>query len=570
MEEHQGEQGQVGRLRPSGIAGNLARSWKAARAVPGVTIRLAFVGVVGLLAATYLLALTPVDSRPDQPDPAAYVGAARNIVDGRGITLPFVPIATDIRPSVAVEYNGAAPLFQYSPGLPVVLATGSVVGIDPAQTDRIVNLASLSLIAVIVAWAVLKLTKSSYVTAAAAVFILLTSAWFMIMFAFVTTETLFSALLLAALVALAGYLATRRTGLAWLFVALAAASGLTRFVGVSVGITGMIAIALWYPVPWRGRVGRALLIGGGAVAPIALWMLRDALAAPGAGGISFHPLDPIYLSGEATATLIFGRGDISWAGWLRYAIGIVVIVGVAGAAWVSLRGARRSASVTPPTTPPMTIAVTRVTFVFLAMYWAALLISTTFFHNAPSKIRYLVPLYPLIVVIGAVAARKTLGAPRTSRSRWLGASVLVCGLVVIGVWHVDAGRTIWTTIREARPLVSATRASWAPALRSLPPDAVIFTSAPNIVEPAVGRFAIAMPTRRSIWSGKANARYQDDLAEISDVLCTRQGVVLVTSGRYSELEANDLAARTNLAVTARFGDSAILRPDPAYCASLRS
>lgn len=567
MEESQSGQVYVGWLRPSGVAGNLVHDRIATRTAPGIATRLAFVAVVGLLATAYLLALTPVTSRPDQPDPAAYVGVARNITNGRGITLPFVPIATDIRPSTAAGYDGAAPLFQYSPGLPVVLAAGSVVGMDPAQTDRIVNLASLAFIAAAVAWAVLVLTKSSYITALAAVAVLLTSAWFMIQFIFVTTEALFGALLLAALAALAGYLVTRRPGLAWAFVALAAASGVTRFVGVSVGITGMFAIAAWYPAPWRRRVGRALLVGAGSLAPVALWMLRDALAAPGAGGISFHPIDPIYLSGEAMATLIFGRADITWAGWLRYAIGIAVIAGVAGAAWVSLRRPRRSTPA-PPTALPL--ALTRVAFVFIVAYWGALLTSTTFFHNAPSKVRYLQPLFPLIVILGAIVAHRVLRAPRTSRGRRLGAWTLVGVLVVMGAWHIDAGRTIWTTSRQARPFASATGAPWAALLRALPEDAVIFTTAPNVVEPAVGRFAIAMPTRRSIWSGKTNESYEDDLAEISNVLCTRAGVVLVTGGTFAESTANDLGARTNLRVTDEFPDAVILRPDAAFCASLRS
>src|SRR5680860_154008 len=65
-----------------------------------------FIVAVGLAAVAYLLVLTPVLNRPDLPDPAAYVGAARNIASGRGITLPFVPISTDIRPSAAAELNG--------------------------------------------------------------------------------------------------------------------------------------------------------------------------------------------------------------------------------------------------------------------------------------------------------------------------------------------------------------------------------------------------------------------------------------------------------------------------------
>lgn len=565
MLEHQSGHelvGQVGRVRQSFIVGRLIPNRVAGRGIPGVTTRRVFLGVVGLVAVTYLLALTPVVSRATLPDPAAYVGAARNITEGRGITLPFVPVDTDLHPSEVVDFDGEAPLFQYSPGLPVVLATGHLLGQSPISTDRIVNLVSLGFIASLVAWAVLKLTDNSYVAATLSVFALLTTFTFVLPFMFVTTEAMFSALLLAALAALAGYVNTQRTSLAWAFVVLAAASGLTRFVGVSVAITGVIAIALWYPALWRGRVGRALLIGGGAVAPIALWMLGDALAAPGAGQISFHPPDPIYLSGLATSTLLLGKPGIGWADWLRYLTGIASVIGVTAAAWVTLSRCRKPS----PIDSPANVALMRVGFVSIAAYSAILLISRTFLHNAPSQVRYLQPLFPLVVVIAAVASWRTLCAPSTSRGRSLGAWVLAAVLLVFGVWHVDAARQIWKISRAARPEVPASRAPWASILRSLPQDAVIFTNAPHVVEQAVGRFAVAMPPERSIWSGETNRSYRTDLAEIGNILCTRPGAV-VLFGQFAGFEADKLDRIANLEVTDRLSETVVLGPDAAYCAT---
>src|SRR5207253_7725813 len=119
--------------------------------------QLALPAVLAVLASVFLLLVTPKGLNLT-PDSYAYMGVASSISDGRGVTMPFVPIATEVRPLDAAAYHGAAPLYQYSPGLPMLLSGPVAVGLSPRSAAKGLNVLCIGAIAAMVAWTVLRLS----------------------------------------------------------------------------------------------------------------------------------------------------------------------------------------------------------------------------------------------------------------------------------------------------------------------------------------------------------------------------------------------------------------------------
>jgi hypothetical protein len=517
---------------------------------------------VGIGAAAYLVLLTPELGPPLEPDPAAYVGAAENLANGRGLTLPFVPIATSIRPTLSAAFDGRTPLFQYSPGLPIVLAAGRLVGLEPAESDRVLNVIAFAFAAAFVAWVTLRFTRS-LVAALGAVGLLLTTSYFVAEFRFVTTEALFIGLSLAALGALAAYVATTHVGWALGFVALAAACALTRFVGISVVVTGALVIARWLPMAIRPRVVRALIIGAASILPVAAWVTHDALAAPGRDGLSVHPPNPLHLFGISVSTLVAGRPGLRWWWPLFWLIGAATVVGVA----LLLVACARPRS-SPMSSRALDEALARSGLVFTAVYTAALLTSMTFVHDAPVKVRYVIPLFPVFVVIGVTVF---VHFWRHHLREHPGARVAaVVAVVALTVSHLDAARSLWNNSRRGPTAVTVpSLASWQPVVQELGPEAVVFSNAPHIVSRYTDTYTVAVPARRSIWSGRSNPHYREDLLELGTVLCHRPGAVLLF-GRYAAYDALRLIELADIEVTHRFPEGRLMHATPEGCAERRS
>jgi hypothetical protein len=94
------------------------------------------------------------------PDSALYVGAARNALDGRGLTSPVTTSTSTYAPAQAAGFDGAVPLTSVPPLLPVVLTVEGLLGFDPVDWARLALAACLAGNLILAATLTLRLSRA--------------------------------------------------------------------------------------------------------------------------------------------------------------------------------------------------------------------------------------------------------------------------------------------------------------------------------------------------------------------------------------------------------------------------
>ena len=524
--------------------------------------------LVALAAGVYALWFSRDGIPTTPPDSAAYVSAAENIAHGRGITMGFIPTDTEVSPADAATYDGRSPLYQYSPGLPIVLAIPIAAGIPVTAAARVINVLLFAATAAMVAWATLRLSRGSAFAAVFAAFLVATTSQWAIEARFVTTEALFVPLTLLGLYLLAVSVvrSARREMVA--FVACAAVTALVRFVGVAVIATGGIALLLWSGGRMVERARRAVVVGVAAVVPVGMWALYQSRTAEGgAGGLSYHPpaIGP-YLS-ETLATWITGGAAFSSVA-LRY-LALVGLIGVLVASALMLARTRPhdAGSDAPPDAPPdaLDVALARVGIVFLVVYVAVQLFAMTFVHASPSKGRYLLPMVAPVVILAVATARVAIARAPRGAVRTAIVAVVVVSTVGVAVWHGTSARDFLDSdIAFKASSLNASPASVYRALRQLPKGTIVFTDVPNLVWAGTDKYAISLPAERSIWSNEKNLDYEKQLREVGLVMCRRPGVLFL-AGRFAGFTARRIRRVAPVAVLGLYPDGVTLQRDPARC-----
>ena len=97
-----------------------------------LVVALAVAGVaIGLFVTRHGVAITD--------DSQTYIGAARNLADGKGITVPFTNVLDGFSPRQARDFGGKVPLLLFPPLFSVVLAPFERLGIDSVDALRFLN-----------------------------------------------------------------------------------------------------------------------------------------------------------------------------------------------------------------------------------------------------------------------------------------------------------------------------------------------------------------------------------------------------------------------------------------------
>ncbi len=214
-------------------------------------------------------------------DSMVYLGTARNLATGLGFYMAH------ILPS--------APYTHWTPLYPMILALPARFGIDPADSAKWINAASLTcttFLTGLIAWTYCGRSYIAGLLTAAAV---LLSADMILIHAEAMSEPLFMAFFLASILAVQSYAESGKTRAIILAAFAMAAALLTRYAGISIPIGACLIIALnWRaltqrPVPWIGLVLAAAII----VLPTAIWIAHNVQVKGGTVGerkLVFHPV----------------------------------------------------------------------------------------------------------------------------------------------------------------------------------------------------------------------------------------------------------------------------------------
>ncbi|HEX3621143.1 MAG TPA: glycosyltransferase family 39 protein, partial [Acidimicrobiales bacterium] len=423
------------------------------------------------------------------PDAVSYVGTARNLVAGRGLTPPA----------------GLPPVGHFPPLFPLVLAAVARLGCDPLTAARVVNVAAVGGVVLLVGLLVGRLTGSGVaalaasVAAAASVDLLAASGSAL-------SEPLFLLLAVAALGALGTHLdAVRRQpggparSYGWLAAAsvLAAGALLTRYVGAALVVAGVAALLRFgRRRRWHGAV-EAAVFGVVATAP-AVGFLAWAGRAKGADDRSFawHAFGLDYL-GQAARPVT--RWILAWPGPpLGLLLAIAVVVGVGVAVVVGGPPARRGSPASSAASASSASSATPWLLGCFGVAYLVVVVANRLVTDATGRLdaRFLAPLHVVVIVLAAVWLH---------RHRTVAPVVALAGAVVVAQ---VAGAVAWTAGGLSDGGLSRrgyTAAAWrtSPVLARLKAAAgPVYSNAFDGIEFSTGRGANPLPAKVEYLTGR--------------------------------------------------------------------
>ncbi|MDQ4070114.1 MAG: glycosyltransferase family 39 protein [Actinomycetota bacterium] len=396
------------------------------------------------------------------PDGVFYVGTARNMLDGHGLTPP----------------PGLPPVDHFPPLFTWLLAGVGWLGLDPLDAARLVNALALAAIVLLVGAVVHVRTGS--VPAGVVASVLTAAARDLLTFSgSALSEPVFLLLALGGLVALAAHLDRPRPVLLAAATALAAAAFLTRYVGVAVVVVAVGALV------WRRRRGEAAVFGAFAVVPVLAWL---AWAGGGDRPLVWHPPGWDYL-GQAARPV--SRWILPWPGPPAGLVLAAVLV-VAGVVLARRRPVAREAS-----------TLTVLLVAFAAAYLAAV-VANRVLADATGRLdaRFLLPVHVVaILVVVPVLWRRRLHA--------------VAGVLLVAQ---VAGAAAWTAgglTDDSIDRRGYTAAAWersAILARLAAADERVYTNGFDAVFLHTGRATVPIPAEQDYLTGRANPRFTEELA----------------------------------------------------------
>lgn len=484
-------------------------------------------------------------------DSVAYVGAARNILEGNGYA----------RTSGGGEIK---PITHYPPLFSVVLAAGSaLIHYDPIRVARALIIFLWGLSAFLGGWLTWRMSHSM-IAGLLFAFLFAANGPLLFIYAVIMSEPLYIALTFAAFLLLFAHFQSfplfsqpaapsteqpaRREkggtegGRDWFFLAAAGAvSGLTyltRYSGLALLAT-IMAVLLLVETGWKAKLRSTLIYLAGALPFILAWTLRNTLRGLSATNrvLSYHPIPAEKIDygvrqvwnwlipgwfGAVTAewpVLSILRDSRDWPGTPYLAVGLV---GAALLAWLAFTARRLWNSQTQDA--PLVLFFTSTLYLFV--YLAAIVFSMFFFDaSTPFHDRILAPVY-----ISLLTAFMLLGVWLWRTGKWpLRVLLVILTLSVASVSVADASRTV--SRLQADPLGFAS-ARWRnskliAAINALPPNTLLYSNSPTAIYILTNRPAYIMPTPIDPVDNQPRGNFDEDVTQLRADLTGGQTVLVV-------------------------------------------
>ncbi len=454
---------------------------------------LAFIGMGSLLLATR-------QGIGISPDSLVYIGAARNLADGAGLTIPF-----------GGEPGMVNPMVSRAPFYAILIAGSSLAGVDPLAGARWINALLFGANILLVGFLGFYLTRGAVWTAVLTAFLMMTSLAMLTIHAYAWSEAVFILLGIGGLFLLSRYLENGR--FLWLLLA-AICIGLanfTRYAGLPFIAVGGLGILLFDKRPWPRRLVNAAVFGILAVLPLVLWFYRNARVGGSAASreFVFHPI---------------GRGHIiqavdTLAAWLLIPpgfpglvkIGAVVLLAglVLFIAWLAHKQKQSDDLKDGPWYLAQLLAL------FVLIYPAFLVLSISFLDaNTPLDDRILAPVFVAGILLVVYTIQILLNASHGRRQ--IVVAVTAVGLLFGAIYLLNA--VSWVRVNQGQGLGFSNRV-WQDteieqAINQLPADALIYSNAPGIVYILTERPSAPLPKNTLAVTRQVNSEYAQELAEV--------------------------------------------------------
>lgn len=499
------------------------------------------------LMGTVLLLMTTRWGVGLSPDSAIYVAAARNLSQGAGLTVPF-----------GSEIN--APLAHHAPLYPVLLALWEWLDIDPvigARWWQMLLFAANILLVGMLLWHLLPeqkgwgLVAAFFTMIAPPLFALHSMAW---------TEALFLFLSFAGFAFLSVFF--QRTN--WASLLLAAISLglalLTRYAGVALVGTAVIALLLLSHHPWRVRFSHTLLFTLVSVLPFFLWLVRSRSRGGSIRVLSFHPVNREQLQ----------QGLNTLAGWflipdmlptlLKFTLLGMLLLALGAAMTIHDRRQKEQRPLLQRF-PHLLILL----LLFAFTYPAFLLFSISFFDaNTPLDNRILSPLYVTVLILLVYTVALVW---RTVRRPWrqLAPLLILVSILALGQMWQSA---LW--LRDGyQQGIGFNSVAWhysplLQAVRHLDAETLIYANAPEPINLHTGRPVLRLPRKFESVTQQINSQYTVEMSALRTQLFQENGAVVYFTALTIPVmpTPEELVTDLGLIVQTETDDGNIYRPQP--------
>jgi 4-amino-4-deoxy-L-arabinose transferase-like glycosyltransferase len=479
------------------------------------------------------------------PDSAVYIGVARSLLEGRGLTVPFGTFEP-------------TPLTHYPPLFPALLALIAVFSGDQLIAARWLNIFLFGANVLLVGVIVNRYTCSVRMSLLGAI-LALNSIVMLWIHSWVWTEPLFVFLGLLGLLQLAEHLENPSASLLIISASTIALAFLSRYAGVALVGAGITGILLLSEKGIYARIRDSALFLAISSFPMVIWVIRN-MSLAGASTDRDFAFHPVTISHARYALHMIS----SWAlpiGSSALVGAIVLLPGAVGLLLAAAVNKFLRKDSTNSSNPAYNNGEKRgrlfpLLGLFIFIYAILLIVTMSFFDadTTPDN-RILSPIYLPALICCLCAGYKVsrdLGRIRGIRL----VCVAVCTILAVccifrSMVSINYNRTYGLGYMTGRWRSSETM----DRIKAIPPEFTVFTNVAPAVYLLTGRSAVQVPMKVNIYTLRANTSYSSEFAAMGERL--RKGDAILAY--FSPISPNfpsemEIRSQFSLRVIARMAD----------------
>lgn len=504
---------------------------------------LVLVGIISVILATKL-------GTGISPDSVHYISAARNLLDGHGLS---------ILSGLLYDNEGVRPITHYPPLYPTLLAMIGFFGIDLLDGARWLN-AFLFGANILLVGAIIKYYSRSFLISILGSFLILASIDMLSIHSWAGSEPAFIFFSLGGLFLLAIYFDNQRP-LFLICSSIAIASGfLTRYPGITLVTTGILGIFFFNKKTYYRKIIDSVVFTTITCFPMTLWVIRNLYIAGEATNrkVIYHPITYAHIR----------RGVSTLSMWLLpervppiirgpFLIGVILVLSGIGIMLLrKIRKQNKSDSI-----KEYLITLSYLLSLFILVYVLFIIISISFFdaHTILDG-RILLPVYVSVIILILCISHKLLCSIEGIHS--LKVILIILSIILAGSYIGRGAIWVINSYRDGQGYASK---AWKQSeviqkVRILSPEVRIYTNGPDAIYILTGKHAFMIPNKVNPNTRLINRNYLSQLASIREQI-KKQITVLVyfntIDWRWYLPSEDELKERLSLGIIESRSDGAI-------------
>ncbi|MCL4385347.1 MAG: glycosyltransferase family 39 protein [Cyanobacteria bacterium] len=469
------------------------------------------------------------------PDSVAYIAAARNLLNGRGVAVLYNSNGTvPLNLWQPMNVNEIKHVMEWPPGYPITLSLTGIFGLNILTGARWLNAILFGLNIFITSFIIKKITNSIILPIFSGLLFVFSKDMIFNHY-MIWSESLFILLAFLGLFFLINYLSENKISFLLLSAFILGLAFLTKYVGATLIIAGVIGILFLNNEKISKKIIRSLIFIVISCLPIGAWFIRFMFLGSGSSvrRINFNPVkvDEIKMMIDAiTKWLLPGRFSLN----LRIVLtGIFIVLVFSGFVIINKKIKNKKIELGQK---QINIA-SLLFFVFICVYVLFLFITKIFFDANTDiwDIHLLSPVFVASLLIVVFFLKSILNVVNSNKitKKIITVSVYFAFVIFIGFYaaYFFYGNNIYTA-GALYVGVGYSRNDWKTSqtiekLKEFPESTLIYTNEPDAVYILADRGSYMIPSKIDLYSHKANDSYSSQVEVMVKDLKSKKGILVL-------------------------------------------